>query len=185
MQPPERLVVDELVVRTYEVADALALVRAVTESAEHLRPWMSWIAHEPQTVEQRVGWINDARQRRRAGGGTVYGIFEDDRVVGGTGLHARSTAGVIEIGYWVHVDRVRRAIATRVSAALTTAAFGMATIEAVEIRHDRLNVASGRVPARLGYTLVEEARRLPQAPGESGLMHRWRTTRADWLRHPG
>ena len=73
-----------------------------------------------------------------------------------------------------------RGIAGRVAGALTDVAFAVAGIEAVEIVHDRRNGPSGKIPARLGYRLVEEFRRPPEAPAESGLCHRWRLTAETW-----
>ena len=63
-------------------------------------------------MEQRIGLIEEWNLDRTVDGGTTYGIFDGDRLVGGTGLHRRSDAGVFEIGYWVHVGCVRRGIAT-------------------------------------------------------------------------
>lgn len=177
MEAPERIEVDELVVRTYERGDAGEVVRAVTDSIEHLRPWMPWIRFEPQSVADREVWIAGLADTRASGGGTVYGIFSGSRLVGGTGFQQRGDPGTVEIGYWVSIDAVRRRIASRVAGALTVAAFVSPDIERVEICHDRRNVASGRVPAGLGFHLVEEYRRRPVVSGESGLIHRWRIER--------
>lgn len=166
--------------RTYEPDDAPAVVAAVTASIEHLRPWMPWVAHEPQTAAQRRELFATWARVREETGDTAYGIFRGTEVVGGSGLHVRSGPAVREIGYWVRADAVRQAIASRVTAVLTTAAFALPEVQAVEICHDRRNAASGRVPARLGYRLVEEARRPPAAPGESGLVWRWRVARREW-----
>src|SRR3954453_8810297 len=38
-----------LVLRAWEDDDAVALGRAIAESLEHLRPWMPWVAFEPQS----------------------------------------------------------------------------------------------------------------------------------------
>ncbi len=181
---PTRIVVDDLIVRTYEPGDAPALVATIGRSIEHLRPWMPWVRFEPQTAEQRVEMFAEWAERRASTGTTGYGIFAGDEVVGGTGLHATGWPEVLEIGYWVAVDHVGRGIATRVAGALTDAAFAQPSIDGVQILHDRRNRASGRVPERLGYRLVEELRRLPEAPGESGLFHRWRVGRRDWSSSP-
>jgi len=184
MWPPEWITVDdELVLRVWEPSDAPALCRAVTESLEHLRPFMPWAAFEPQTVARREALIETWAEERRLTGETIYGIFEQDRIAGGTGIHARSVPSTREIGYWVHVDATRRGIARRVAARLTTEALRLDGVDTVEIRHDRNNVASGRVPARLGYRLVEEAWHPRDAPGVWGIMHRWRITADEWARH--
>ncbi|MFZ4111576.1 MAG: GNAT family N-acetyltransferase [Ilumatobacteraceae bacterium] len=176
---PEPLQVGEYLVRKYELSDAPALVQAVTESLEHLRPWMPWIKFEPQSVGQREELIatwGDAWENRSE---FVMGIFLGDRVVGGTGLHLRGDVNTVEIGYWVHVDYIGRGIATQVSQALCEAAFAMwPEIDIVEIVHDEANVASGKVPDRLGFQHVFTGQRQPEAPGESGVLYRWEKKRA-------
>ena len=177
---PDSLQVGEYVVRKYEPADAKALVIAVTESCEHLRPWMPWIKFEPQTMTQRAELIkvwNEAWEQRTE---FVMGIFLDDRVVGGTGLHLRGDVNTVEIGYWMHVDYIGKGIATRVSGALTETAFAIwPEIDTVVIVHDEVNIASGKVPARLGFEHVFTWQREPEAPGESGVMYRWEKKRAN------
>ena len=177
---PDSLQVGEYVVRKYEPADAKALVIAVTESCEHLRPWMPWIKFEPQTMTQRAELIkvwNEAWEQRTE---FVMGIFLDDRVVGGTGLHLRGDVNTVDIGYWMHVDYIGKGIATRVSGALTETAFAIwSEIDTVVIVHDEVNIASGKVPARLGFEHVFTWQREPEAPGESGVMYRWEKKRAN------
>ena len=177
---PDSLQVSEFIVRKYEPSDAEALVIAVTESCEHLRPWMPWIKFEPQTMTQRAELIkvwNEAWEQRTE---FVMGIFLDDRVVGGTGLHLRGDVNTVEIGYWMHVDYIGKGIATRVSGALTETAFAIwPEIDTVVIVHDEVNIASGKVPARLGFEHVFTWQREPEAPGESGVMYRWEKKRAN------
>ena len=176
---PEPLQVGEYLVRKYELSDAPALVQAVTESLEHLRPWMPWIKFEPQSVGQREELIatwGDAWENRSE---FVMGIFLGDRVVGGTGLHLRGDVNTVEIGYWVHVDYIGRGIATQVSQALCEAAFAMwPEIDIVEIHHSESNIASGKVPLRLGFKHVRTIRnQTPEAPGESGVGYHWAINR--------
>ena len=171
---PDSLQVGEYVVRKYEPADAKALVIAVTESCEHLRPWMSWIKFEPQTMTQRAELIkvwNEAWEQRAE---FVMGIFLGSQVVGGTGLHLRGDVNTVDIGYWMHVDYIGKGIATRVSGALTETAFAIwPEIDIVEIHHDQANEASAAVPQRLNFELVETSSREPEAPSEVGVLVRW------------
>ena len=55
-------------------------------------------------------------------------------------------------------------------------------MDRVEIRHDKANVASGGVPAKLGFTLVEEYTREITAPAETGTGYVWRMERNEWER---
>ena len=177
---PSPLHVGEYIVRKYESSDAQALVDAVSESCEHLRPWMPWIKFEPQSVTQReeliTAWTDSWETRTEF----VMGIFLDHRIVGGTGLHLRGAANTVDIGYWVHADFTGKGIATQVSDALTLEAFRLwPEIDTVVIVHDEANIASGKVPARLGFTQVLTGQREPEAPGESGVMLRWEKKRAN------
>ena len=177
---PTRIECDELIIRRYERNDAAALVDAVTESVNELSLWMPWAKYEPQTVVQREElidtWNNEWVQRTNF----VMGIFINDVCVGGTGLHLRGEQGSLEIGYWVRSSHVGRGIARRSSRALTTAAFSLPEVSVVQIAHDMANVRSGRVPESLGFQMVQESERTPEAPNEVGKVHLWSITRDEW-----
>jgi ribosomal-protein-serine acetyltransferase len=177
---PERVAGDDgLLLRRLEVGDAETLDTAVRESLDHLRPWMAWIAEEPLTIARRRKLLAQWERDWRAGDDVILGVFMDDELVGSSGLHHRIGPDGLEIGYWVHPGFTRRGIATRVSALLTRAAFETTPIGRVEIHTDRANVASSGVPHKLGFALLEEVSREPQAPGEAGVEQRWRLTRAE------
>ena len=98
---------------------------------------------------------------------------------------ARIGPGGLEIGYWVDGRQTRRRIATRSAALVTQAAFGMRAIERVEIHHDEANVASGGVPAALGFKRVGTFPRTPAgAPAETGRDVRWRLARGEFPDSP-
>lgn len=159
----------ELVVRPPTVEDAPALHEAVMASLEHLRPWMPWIAFEPQTVEQR--------RERIATWTESYAMLLDDVLVGMSGIHDRIGGGGLEIGYWVRVDQIGRGYATEAARQLSEIALARPGIDHVEIHHDKANVASGRVPAKLGFTLVREVPDEITSPGECGISCEWSLTR--------
>ena len=169
--PPYRIETERLVVRCWEPRDAPLLKDAIDTSLDHLRPWMPWAQHEPQTLDEKVDLLRGFRSRFDAGEDYVYGVFSADEseALGGSGLHTRVGDGAFEIGYWVRASAVGRGIATEVTAALTHVAFAVCNVDRVEIRIDPDNERSLPIPRRLGY--VEEARlrrRLPpRFPGES------------------
>jgi ribosomal-protein-serine acetyltransferase len=165
-------------VRELREDDAPAMTRAVTESLGHLRPWMPWAATEPQDEAWRRGWIRERVTEHRAGGDLYAGFFADGTIVGAGGLHRRIGPRGLEIGYWVHAAWTRRGVATAGTGRLVELAFEDPEIDHVEIHHDAANVASGRVAERLGFTLVGEHRRAPQAPAESGVECVWRLGRS-------
>ena len=177
---------DGTVIRTYayDRADALALNEAVEQSRQHLLPWMPWASQPPMTLEERpellATWIADERD-------TYLGVFDPGgRVVAGVGMHDRNGPDEIEIGYWVRADSVRQGLATRISQELTTFVFAHApTISRVLIKHDVANVASGRVPARLGFVKVGHYPRRIEASGEQGITCAWVMERAMWMTGSG
>jgi ribosomal-protein-serine acetyltransferase len=182
-RPLESLHGERVVLRRYLNEDAEALIAAVTASIEHLRPWMPWIQFEPQTIEQRRAWIEQCNAEwDRDENYTFCIVAPDDQalIIGGTGLHRRGGPGTIEIGYWVHADHIGHGIATESSRLLTDAAFTLDEIEAVEIHHDKANIASSAVPRKLGYRFVGEHPRETQAPAETGVHCAWAVTALEW-----
>jgi RimJ/RimL family protein N-acetyltransferase len=178
--PCGEVVLGEFVLRRYRREDAPALALAVTESLEHLRPWMPWVALEPTSVEEREKLFRQWDRDWAEGTQYSFGMFREGRVVGGAGLMRRIAPDGLEIGYWVHRDFVGRGFATRAAEALTTLAFGLVGISHVEIHHDEANVASGRVASKLGFEMVGAHAGEPSAPGETGTNLIWRMNRTDW-----
>ena len=162
--PPYRIETERLVVRCWEPRDATLLKEAVDASIEHLRPWMPWVQHEPQTLDEKVELLRRFRGSFDLETDFVYALFarDESRVVGGSGLHRRSDESALEIGYWLRPTETGTGLATEAVAALTVAAFRHSGAARVDIRVDMRNERSLAVPRRLGYT--EDAtlrRRLP------------------------
>jgi ribosomal-protein-serine acetyltransferase len=172
---PERIEDDGLVLRRWVVEDAEALDAMIAESASHLRPWVTWVDEEDASIEGRRVFIAEREREWRAGGSVLLGVFVGERVAGGCSLTVRAgSAGVVEIGYWLHPAFCGHGLATRATRLLTEAALAEPDVRVVEIRHDKANTASGAVPRRLGYTLVGEAPSRAPAPADSGTDMVWR-----------
>jgi ribosomal-protein-serine acetyltransferase len=174
---PELIEGDGVVLRRWRVADAPAQHRAILESIEHLRPWMPWIAEEPQPLERRAELIAAWEREWELGGDVYLAIMAGSEVAGGAGLHRRIGPGGLEIGYWLHPAFTGRGLATAAAWARARAALALDGIDHVEIRHDRANAASGAVPVRLGFVLAGEQANPAPAPADSGTDLVWRMTR--------
>jgi RimJ/RimL family protein N-acetyltransferase len=159
--PPYRIETDRLVVRCWSPGDAAPLHEALTESRDHLLPWLPWAAEEPTPLERKIEMLRLFRGRFDLGEEFVYGVFdrEETRVVGGAGLHARVGPGAMEIGYWIRVGETGRGLGTEVAGALTKAAFAVLGVERVEIRVEPTNAASLAIPAKLGFEREATLRR--------------------------
>ena len=75
----------------------------------------------------------------------------------------------IEIGYWIRSDHAGRGYATEAAAILVEAAWGIASIERIVIRHALANGASGRVAEKLGFGEIDRVAVEVMAEGESGV----------------
>lgn len=179
--PLPRISAGRLVCRRVRRDDAGRLYESVLASMDHLRPWMPWAAgYTPEMAEDFVE-RNGEHARERAVTEASYVVCDaSERLLGMCGLHGRIGQNGLEIGYWVDVRHVRRGIATLAAAALTELAMAIPELQLVEIHHDQANVASGAIPARLGYEHVATAQQPPSAPGEVGIEWQWRMTRDAW-----
>jgi ribosomal-protein-serine acetyltransferase len=166
-----------VVLERWSLDDLDSLFVAISANLEHLRPWMPWVAnHGRESVaeflaESNAGWERGARFE--------YAIRDaaadaDAAVLGSAGLMGRIGPGGLEIGYWVDARHTRRGIAMLTAAALSEMALGLSTVDRVEIHHDEANLASGAIPARLGFSKLGTFPHQPTAPGELGRDIHWR-----------
>ncbi|HEY7014227.1 MAG TPA: GNAT family N-acetyltransferase, partial [Streptosporangiaceae bacterium] len=159
-RPNELIEHAPVTLRRFRSEDVDALFRAVTESLDELRPWMPWAADysRASAEEYLAGSVKDWEE------GTAYNYAivtvgpGGSALVGSIGLMTRCGPGGLEIGYWVRSAYTGRGLATAATEALVGQAFGLPGVDWVEIVHDELNVASGQIPRKLGFT---EAGRRP------------------------
>lgn len=163
----------------WKVDDAEVLGRAIRESAEHVRPWMAWIAQEPVALDRRRAIINEWTERGPRAGTDSWASFSMRGSSAAVGFTTRWDRGV-ELGYWIHPSFLRRGLATEVARLLTDAALVVPGITHVGIHHDTANVRSAGIPRKLGFELVDEQPDEPEAPAELGIELRWRMDRQRW-----
>ena len=161
--------------RRYRAEDVDALFHAVTDSLDHLRPWMPWAADYSRASAEEflAGSIKDWDE----GTAYNYAIVTGDALVGSIGLMTRCGPGGLEIGYWVRSAYTGRGLATAATAALVGQAFGLPGVDWVEIVHDELNVASAAIPRKLGFTEVGRRPLDPPSLSGTGIGVVWRLTR--------
>jgi RimJ/RimL family protein N-acetyltransferase len=152
--PPDEIDAPPVTLRRFRPEAIGAMTEAINQSLDHLRPWMAW-AQSPVTEADEAKVFADSERHFEEGSEFAYIIFDGDgQVLGSCGLHRRGPANTVEIGYWVHVDHVKRGVATAAARALTDAGFELDGVDQVEIHCDARNVASASVPEKLGYQLV-------------------------------
>jgi RimJ/RimL family protein N-acetyltransferase len=149
-----RIETQRLVLRCYQPTDGPLLAESITESLEHLRPWMPWAHAEPEPLEEKIQRVKRFRGEFDLGQNFIYGIFnpEETKLIGGTGLHPRLGSEELEIGYWIHKDFINRGLVTEATAALVRVAFEIVLVHRVEIHCDPENFASAAIPRKLGFT---------------------------------
>lgn len=152
--PAYRIETERLVVRCYNPSDAQLLAKSVTESVDHLKPWMPWVHLEPEAIEEKEERLQRMRGLFDLQRDYTYGIFNKDesRLLGGTGLHTRLSESELEIGYWIHKDFTNKGLTTESTAALIKVAFEIIHIHRIEIHCDPANLASASIPRKLGFT---------------------------------
>jgi RimJ/RimL family protein N-acetyltransferase len=174
-QPPERVDLEDIILRRFRTGDAEAVARAVEQSFDHLQPWMPWAnaeAIDPNFQRQRIAKLPDLARR---GEEWQFGLFaaDESQLLGSFGLMTRRGPHTIEIGYWLHVDAGGRGYATRAAGALTDVGLALPDVDRSYICCDEANVRSAAIPRRLGYRLSTVEHRAPEAPGESGRLQQW------------
>lgn len=166
---PYRIQTKRLIIRCYNPSDAPLLQQAVSESRSHLLPWMPWAENDPaETLEIKITRLRRFRANFDTDKDYVYGVFDlqEKQLLGGSGLHTRLSGAALEIGYWIHVDRINRGYATELSAALTRVAFEVCAVERMEIHCSADNLPSAAVPRKLGYLHEGNRRRLGWTAGQ-------------------
>jgi ribosomal-protein-serine acetyltransferase len=174
-RPDELIEHGPVTLRRYRADDADVVFAAVTGSLDHLRPWMPWAAG--YTRESAAEFLDGSIRNWEDGTEYNYAILAGGTLAGGVGLMARIGPGGLEIGYWVNRAYTRRGLATAAAAALVEQAFRLPGVDRVEIVHDELNVASGGVPRKLGFTQVGRRPIDPPPLAGTGVGVVWRLVR--------
>jgi RimJ/RimL family protein N-acetyltransferase len=162
--------------------DVDKVLEAVRSSFAELQQWMHWAQTIPTREQQR-----EALTESNAGfdAGTDFGfLFRETAtgaLVGGGGVHRSADPATVEISYWVRTDRHNRGYATRAADVMTDAAFTyLADVDRVEIHVDCANIASARVPEKLGYRLLRTEAREKLALAHTGEAYVWQKSRDEW-----
>ncbi|MFC9534476.1 GNAT family N-acetyltransferase [Streptomyces sp. NPDC056975] len=110
-QPPEMLHFDQVELRRWHVDDVETLHRVITESRDHLLPWMPFAATHDR--KQAEGFLDLSEEWWASGQAYNYAITSRGMVVGSCGLHRRIGPGGLDIGYWLHRAWTGKGLATR------------------------------------------------------------------------
>jgi ribosomal-protein-serine acetyltransferase len=176
--PAETLTDSEVTLRRWQHDQLDVVHHVVSDSVDHLAPWVIWAA-DGYEERDAAEFLELAAMNWARGEAFDYAIcLPDGEVIGGCGLMRRIGPGGLEIGYWISRHHTGRGFVTKAVRLLVQEAFRIGA-ERVEILHDVLNVRSGAVPERLGFTMVEQRPSdQPPTSATSGVDQLWRLPRA-------
>lgn len=152
---PDHFETERLLIRSAHPGDGPMLYDAVTESVEHLKPWMPW-AHLPVTPEAEEGIVRRMHADFLKREDLPLFILDKatGRFIGGSGLHRLDwNVPRFEIGYWVRVSEQGKGYITEAVAGIANFAFEKLFAERVEIHVDDRNERSWHIAERLQFKL--------------------------------
>lgn len=158
---PDSFETERLTIRAPRPGDAPAVVEAVIESLDALRPWMPW-AREAPTIEDAEIRIRKAVAKWITREDLLLHLYlkGSDTWVGGSGLHRIDwEARKFEIGYWVRTRFAGQGYVSEAVHGISDFAFKRLGAHRVEIRCDAQNARSAAVAKRCGYFLEGTLRR--------------------------
>lgn len=140
--------------RCFDVEDAAAFRSLLDRNNEHLRPWIPWMKQEPLSLPDTAQRLRQFQTNFRNNKEFRYAIchLESGRLIGLAGLHTRVGPDVLEIGYLLDRNESGKGYALETVRALLRVAFELHAIPRVEIHCAPENVASARIPEKLGFT---------------------------------
>ena len=152
---------------------------AIDSSLEHLRAWMPWADHEPESVAQkteRIVKFRDAFETRQF---LTYGIFPpgERRMIGNISINWRVSPDMADLGYWIRASETGHGYASEAAIGCMFATFLVLGNPSVEIFCDPKNKRSAAIPARLGFSPMEHQPR-KTAEGPDRMSQIWRMDRA-------
>ncbi len=159
---PIRLETARLVLRRYEAADVKALDGDAIRSIDHIGRFMPNARTE--LLGDRAALIAAVRHAFDAGERFAYGIFlPDGSFVGNCGTRWVEDA-VLNVGYWVLLEHLRKGYASEAVRAVTAAGFE-AGVQRFVLNCHPSNVASIGVARSTGFTYLSTDERIQDDGG--------------------
>ncbi len=144
----------QIQIRMYRLEDAAVATEAISESYEHLRPWMPW-ARPDQTQEHTEAFLRQAIANHLLGTDFTLSVWDGEEFIGATGFHLR--VGPIEwkcaeIGMWIASRHAGKGLGTLALQAMLEWGFGEWGWERLIWKCDSKNLASARTAEKAGMT---------------------------------
>lgn len=140
-----------LLLRTYREEDAAELFATVDKNRTHLRPWLIWI---DATIKEAhsLDYIRAARQEQYDQLSMALGIFKQDKLIGGLGMHQwDQRLKKVQLGYWLSRNEEGKGIMSQCAAVFIQYLFAQLKLNKVELQYLPANTRSAAVAKRLGF----------------------------------
>ncbi|MES2701243.1 MAG: GNAT family protein [Bacteroidota bacterium] len=141
---------NNILLRTYQQDDAPELFNAVNNSRRHLNPWLDWVGQTTK-VEHSLHFIKQSQQQQHSQEALVLGIFYNDHIIGGIGMHHwHQPTRRAQIGYWISHEYEGQGIINKCLCRLIDFLFEKIGLNKIEIHFVPANTRSARVAERIG-----------------------------------
>lgn len=130
-----------------DVTHADELFQVIHASRSHLYPWLPWLKriHSPQDTAAFILKLMAER-------GPQFVVVVDEQICGGVGFyHLDQAERKATVGYWLGAEYTGHGIMVDAVRHLCQHGFQNLLLEKVEIRCAAENLASRKVPERLGF----------------------------------
>ena len=139
---------ERLLLRTYTLADAPAMLRLINTREVALNTLR---IPYPYPAEEAERWIANHDERVQKGDHALaITLRETEELVGTVGLHIKVENDTAEIGYWIGIPYWGKGYATEAAAAMLRYGFENLPLNRVFAMHFGRNAASGRVLQKIG-----------------------------------
>lgn len=154
----KKIVTPRLLLRKFEISDAVAFQSMLDKNKDYMLPWISWAINEPETVMKKMEKIREWNGQFLLDQTYSYGIFINESLIGFCNMFTRQGKGTLEIGYFIDQEFSAKGYATECTYALTKLGFEHIKIDKLVLHIDRENTASIKIPQKLNYTLETKKR---------------------------
>jgi ribosomal-protein-serine acetyltransferase len=128
--------------------NARELFELVDANRAYLSQWLPWVPRI-KAPEDEFAQLQKWHKKKQN-----WIIYQNDRMIGTVGLvHMEEDAKLVEFGYWMSAEFAGRGIMMRAVRVLEKMLFESGDWHRIEIRCDPENIASRRIPEKLGYKL--------------------------------
>jgi ribosomal-protein-serine acetyltransferase len=142
---------EDIILRNYQEEDAPVLFTVIDVNRQHLRPWLIWVDGTLKE-EHSLEYIRAARQEQYDQKSMALGIFKNERLIGGMGMHQwDQQLKKAQIGYWLIKEAEGKGILNQCATTMLHYLFGQLQLNKIELHHLPGNVRSAAVARRLHF----------------------------------